>query len=206
MILPFDELNVLQEKYSMPFLDVKKVEKEQVIDEVYDLLIMAYIYGVSNVDEWLGVPLETDTLDAEKVIFDKTDGKTFEGRINAYFDASYDDGKGGLAVDIAGQKTDLMDAINRIAETETTRVFNEAMLRNARKAEKETGRTAVKTWRTMGDDRVRDTHDFLEGTTIPVNEKFWTYDGDEAFAPGGFSKASNVVNCRCFLEYGWKND
>lgn len=204
MILPFDELNVLQEKYSMPFLDEKSVRKEDVIDEVYDLLIMAYIYGVSNVDEWLGVTLETDTLDAEKVIFDKVDGKTFEGRIKGYFDNAEDDGKGGLNVEIAGQKTDLFDAIKRIAETETTRVFNESMLRSARKAEEETGRTAVKTWKTMEDDRVRDTHAFLEDTTIPLNEKFWTYDGDEAYAPGGFAKASNNCNCRCVCEYGWQ--
>lgn len=211
MILPFDELNLLQEKYSMPFLDAKSIEKKDVIDEVEDLLVLAYVYGVSNINESLGTTLETDPESARKVIFDKTDGLSFSERISTYFDASVDDGKGGLKVDISGQYTDLLEAIKRIAETETTRVFNESMFENAKKAEDEANgngspegwRSVTKTWMTVGDDKVRDTHSFLDGTTIKLNEKFWTYDGDEAYAPGGFSKASNVINCRCWCEYGW---
>ncbi len=211
MILPFDELNLLQEKYSMPFLDEKSIEKKEVIDDIEDLLVLAYVYGVSNINESLGVALETDPDEARKVIFDKIDGLSFEERISGYFDASVDDGKGGLKVDISGQMTDLLDAIKRIAESETTRVFNESMLRNAEKAEEgesrngspEGWRSVTKTWMTVGDDKVRNSHQFLDGTTIKRTEKFWTYDGDEALAPGGFSKAQNNVNCRCWCEYGW---
>lgn len=59
----------------------------------------------------------------------------------------------------------------------------------------------TKTWVTMGDDKVRDTHSYLEGITVPVDAEFITYDGDSADYPGGFSNASNNVNCRCVLEY-----
>ena len=59
----------------------------------------------------------------------------------------------------------------------------------------------TKTWLTMLDDKVRDTHDYLEGITIPIDAEFITFDGDSAPYPGAFSNASNNVNCRCILEY-----
>lgn len=59
----------------------------------------------------------------------------------------------------------------------------------------------TKTWKTVGDDLVRDTHVYLEGVTIPVEAEFFTYDDDSALYPGAFSNASNNVNCRCVLEY-----
>ena len=59
----------------------------------------------------------------------------------------------------------------------------------------------TKKWVTAGDDLVRETHDYLEGIEIPVDAEFITYDGDSALYPGGFSNASNNVNCRCILEY-----
>ena len=65
----------------------------------------------------------------------------------------------------------------------------------------ETGRDVYKTWQTMQDDRVRETHDYLEGMTIPLKEKFKTLDMDEADAPGGFTLPENNVNCRCWLSY-----
>ena len=67
---------------------------------------------------------------------------------------------------------------------------------------KQTGHEAVtKTWVTMKDDRVRETHDYLEGTTVHYDCEFFTYDGDHSQYPGGFSKPENNVNCRCILLY-----
>lgn len=59
----------------------------------------------------------------------------------------------------------------------------------------------TKKWVTMNDYKVRDTHNYLEGIEVPVDAEFITYDGDAALYPGGFSNASNNVNCRCVLEY-----
>ena len=89
-----------------------------------------------------------------------------------------------------------VDDIVRIAETETHRDANTAALNTAKKA----GATN-KTWVTMLDDRVRETHDYLEGQTVGINEDFYTYDGDHASAPGLFALASNNVNCRCELVF-----
>jgi Phage Mu protein F like protein. len=59
----------------------------------------------------------------------------------------------------------------------------------------------TKKWVTMNDFKVRDTHNYLEGIEVPVDAEFITFDGDAALYPGGFSNASNNVNCRCVLEY-----
>jgi len=86
--------------------------------------------------------------------------------------------------------------ILRIAETEMTRIGNESALGAAVKA----GATS-KTWLTQLDDRVRDTHTYLESVTVPIDARFYTYDGDSAQAPGLFSKAENNVGCRCELSF-----
>lgn len=52
----------------------------------------------------------------------------------------------------------------------------------------------------MMDDRVRDTHSYLEGMEVPYNARFYTYDGDSAEAPGMFSLPENNINCRCVVE------
>ena len=57
----------------------------------------------------------------------------------------------------------------------------------------------TKTWFTMRDEVVRDTHNYLESQSIPLEEEFFTYDGDHAPYPGQFTKAENNVNCRCIV-------
>ena len=60
-------------------------------------------------------------------------------------------------------------------------------------------KTIYKQWRTMLDDRVRETHDFLEGATVPVDARFYTNDGDSARFPGDFMLVENNANCRCLI-------
>ena len=89
-----------------------------------------------------------------------------------------------------------VDDLIRIAETEVHRDANESALATAKKA----GATR-KTWVTMMDEKVRDTHQYLEMMTVGINEDFYTYDGDHASAPGLFDLAENNVNCRCELVF-----
>lgn len=55
----------------------------------------------------------------------------------------------------------------------------------------------TKTWRTVGDSRVRKTHRALNGTTVKINEDF----GIEGGYPG-----ATAVNCRCYLLYGFDKE
>ena len=55
------------------------------------------------------------------------------------------------------------------------------------------------TWKTVGDEKVRDTHWFIDGMRVKAGDYFYTFDGDYARFPGDFTKAENNANCRCWL-------
>lgn len=153
----------------------KYQKKDEISDSLLDLLIMAYVYGVENVNESLGI----DTLPTKEgmynSIFKKIDGKTWEERL---------------------KKVESAEEVRRIAETESHRVFGDGQWDTAK------GRAKSKTWHTMLDDKVREEHWYLDGLTIGVNDMFYTLDGYGTLYPGNFGVASLDVNCRCYLEYG----
>ena len=62
-------------------------------------------------------------------------------------------------------------------------------------------RVVEKVWATMEDERVRETHNFLDGVSVPLGTLFVAIDGDSARYPGDFTKAENNCSCRCWLEY-----
>lgn len=176
-----DELNKLDESIRAQFGDGELPKDPKVMREVEDLiedlLLFAYAMGNSVTNENLSsdytptVDEVMDTVDAEVA------GKTWRERVEDYF------ASGGTGADIS-----------RIADTETHRVANTAAFSTAKKA----GATS-KTWVTMADERVRDSHSYLEHETVGIDEDFYTYDGDHASAPGMFALPENNVNCRCEL-------
>ena len=197
-----DELSVLRERlqadFELPPEERKKLIDERV-DEILDILLMQYIYGNEDANEMLGIIVdwserdETDiTLGAEP--YPVNDGrmdsaidtviadKTWKDRVREW----YEPGNGSA------------DDIIRIIETESHRVYNDSILDVGEQAEADTG-GVWKTWFTMMDDRVRETHEYLESETVPYNEKFYTFDGDSAMAPGGFALPENNINCRCAI-------
>ena len=181
-ILPLDELNRLnteiRERFGKESLQKRdKREEEDIIDELLDLFLLAYAMGNSVTNDNLSSNYAPSVEDVMKVVDAEVAGKTWRERVEDYF------ANGGTGEDIA-----------RIADTETHRIANAAALNTAKQA----GATN-KTWVTMLDDRVRETHDYLEGMTVGIDEDFYTYDGDHASAPGLFELAENNVNCRCEL-------
>lgn len=180
-ILPMDELNRLGEDIRQRFggasLQDNLQEKEDIIDELLDLFLLAYAMGNSVTNENLSSNYAPSVDDVMKVVDAEVAGKTWRERVADYF------ANGGTGADLA-----------RIADTETHRIANTAALDTAKYAG-----ARNKTWVTMMDDRVRDTHDYLEGETVGIDDDFYTYDGDHASAPGLFELAENNVNCRCEL-------
>lgn len=180
-ILPFDELNSVADdiraKIAKTDGKLVKEDEEDIIDELLDLFLLAYATGNGVTNDNLSSSWKPTVDEVMDTVDAKVAGKTWEERVREYAE------NGGTADDIV-----------RIAETETHRIANEAALNTARKA----GATS-KTWQTMMDDRVRETHDYLLGVTVGINDDFITFDGDSAPAPGMFSLAENNVNCRCEL-------
>lgn len=179
-ILPFDELNKVDAQLSERFTGkplTQEDDQDDIIDMLLDLFLMAYSMGVNVTNENLSSNWKPSLDEVMKVVNEKIAGKTWRERVSDYFK------NGGTGGDIA-----------RIADTESHRIANTGALDAARHAG-----ASTKTWVTMMDDRVRETHDYLEGMSVPIDEDFYTYDGDHAPAPGLFELAENNVNCRCEL-------
>ena len=185
-ILPFDELNNFVDRLKARFPDGKlppqeevkaKEEEEDIIDEMLDLFLLAYAMGNNVTNANLSSEWTPDLDEAMSVVDERISGKTWKERVEDYF------ANGGS-----------VDDLIRIAETETHRDANESALNTARRAGAKT-----KTWITMADEKVRDTHQYLEGMTVGIDDDFYTYDGDHASAPGLFELANNNCNCRCEL-------
>ena len=185
-ILPFDELNSLEDRLKAMFPDGKLVNADgnfvksdlyDVIDMMLDLFLLAYAQGNSVTNANLASDWTPTVDDAMRVVDERVAGKTWRERVEDYF------ANGGSVDDLV-----------RIAETETHRDANTAALDTAKKSGAKT-----KTWVTMLDDRVRDTHSPLEGVSAPIDGEFHTWDGDHAQAPGLFTLPQNNVSCRCEL-------
>ena len=179
-ILPMDELNRLEVEIRDRFGDEHLKfddDYEDVIDMMLDLFLLAYAMGNSVTNENLSSNYQPSVDEVMSVVDAKVAGETWRERVEDYFV------NGGTGADLA-----------RIADTEMHRIANTAALDTAKKA----GATS-KTWVTMLDDRVRETHDYLEGMTVDIDEDFYTYDGDHAPAPGLFELPENSINCRCEL-------
>lgn len=185
----FDELHLLA-------ADIITDAPETAVSKVEELLIHAYLLGrkhtCDELDEadWAYYEdLLSEKEQAERMadeIYKQYDGKDFEDKVREYV-SSGDEGRLG----------------NLIA-SEYHRDYNAGGDSLAQDYKKKTGNSYKKTWMTMLDDRVRDTHEPLEGVSVGEDEEFYTWDDDHALYPGGFEKASNNCNCRCWLEYSNK--
>ena len=182
-IFPFDEINAFETRLHEHFGEDGRIKSkkdcEDIIDELLDLYLLAYANGVDSLNKQFGTNIKPSAQDLEDAIYLKIDGKTWERRVRDWFD------EGGTEADIV-----------RIAETETHRIGNEAAETTAKKAGAKN-----KVWETMMDDKVRDTHFYLQSISVPIDARFYTYDGDSARFPGDFTLAENNCGCRCELKY-----
>ena len=159
--------------------NITKYEKplEKAKEEYEDILLDAYEEGFGFALYMLGEDYEAPNID--ETLNKEFDGKTTKESFSEYYEEKN------------------TESIKRLVDSEFHRVYNTAMFSCMELSDKE----ITKTWHTMLDDKVRDTHDYLEGITIPLEAEFITYDGDSAFYPSGFTMAQNNVNCRCILSY-----
>jgi hypothetical protein len=174
-LFPFDEIDAFKAEITKS--DSSTLQAADVEDEVLDLLIMSYVFGTNAANEMMGTDYPPNMDEMRETIEEKVAGKNYKERISEHIDEGRP------------------DLIGAVADTDSVRVYNEAILKLGAKAG-----ARNKTWHTMMDERVRDTHSPLEGISVPLDAYFYTWDEDRALAPGGFEKAQNNVNCRCILE------
>lgn len=185
-IAEFDELHLLAS-------GLLNMDAEEAVTTVESLLIHAYLMGRRHACDDLefdeGDMAYFDSLMAERAnaqrmeetIYHRFGGKDFADRIREYW----------LVGDLA--------ALRRVIETEYHRDYNAGTFDLGRDYSARTGTSLYKQWHTKEDDRVRETHDPLDWTTVPFGEDFWTFDDDHAPYPGFFTKVDNNANCRCWV-------
>jgi len=180
-VLPFDELNRFvdsaRERYGVEKLP--KEDKEDIIDELLDLFLLAYANGNEVTNARLSSDYTPTLDDVAETVDEEVAGKTWRERVEEYCD------NGGTVEDIV-----------RIAETETHRIANAAAFDTARKA----GATS-KTWHCMMLPTSRDTHIYLNGVTAPIDGEFYSFKGGSTQFPGQWGIAEEDVNCLCWLTF-----
>lgn len=180
MFFPWDEITSLENKAEEALKqahtqDFKRV-RDEYIDRVTEAFETDYMLGIYDLESQLGRKVDPEYYEIQAVLDRKIDGKDYKQRIEEYFE-------NGTPYDIA-----------RVVATDAHRIYNEAIYEGAKKA----GATE-KTWNTMADPRVRDTHSYLEGVTVPMDAEFYTFNGDSAMFPGQFGVAEEDINCRCWV-------
>lgn len=178
-LLAFDEIHALT---TTSYL-LANGNITEIADDILSFLINAYRLGIQSVSEILAYDLIVDVSKMNDAIYEVIEGKTFEDRIADHVNSG----------DLAGLQV--------LAESEFHRVYNTATNDGAQDFQSAAGYGVSKTWYTVKDDRVRETHRYLEQVSVPVDEEFFTYDGDHAPYPGGFTMAKNNVGCRCIVDY-----
>jgi len=179
-LMRWDELELMREDARRFIRDAKERKPDaQTVEGFCDylefVLCLVYAYGWKDAEEIVGIVPFVDGMDTaavETVIA----GKTFRERTVEQIDD----------LDLEG--------LLRVIDTEAHRDYNTGVWEAAK-----IGGATEKQWHTMNDGRVRDTHDYLEGVVVGIDDAFYTYDGDSAMFPGGFTLPENNVNCRCWV-------
>lgn len=180
--LPFDELNALKMRLPQHFENGKVKSKQDeidIIDELLDLFLIAYAFGVDEANTELGADHQPDIDSVMETVDREVAGKTWRQRVQEHFD------NGGTVEDII-----------RIAETESHRDSNEAAFKTA-----EANGAKTKTWHCMMLPTSRDSHIFLDGVSAPIDGEFYSINGGSTKFPGEWGIAEEDVGCLCFLTY-----
>lgn len=182
-LMPFDELNRLEDMMSIYFDESGHIRSKEdlydLIDDMLDLFLLAYAKGQTATNESLSSEVSAPLSEVMDTVDREIAGKTWRYRMNEYFE------NGGTQADI-----------KRIIETETHRDANEGAYNTARKA----GAT-TKEWHCMMLPTSRDTHIYLDGVTAPIDGEFYSFMGGSTQFPGQWGIAEEDVNCLCWLTY-----
>lgn len=218
-IFDFDELNRIYASTQGSEYDMQKM-----LEASYMLgLHFAYenLMGreptEDEIDDLLDLQLLNDT------VWKETAGKNFAQRLNEYqineesvSEKSKEESNASSSAKTGAKKSEgktadqpnsygLSPEIQRLLETEYHRIFDTSCHDTAKAIEKATGKKVYKTWQTQKDDRVRDSHVYLQGQTVPLEGEFYTYDNKHAKYPSGFNDPEEDINCRCYLSYSFRD-
>lgn len=181
MRLDFDELHVFaEETFAHRENETAEQRRKRIEDETMDFLLDMYLLGFLST----GLPdtREPDPMRIRAVLYQDIAGENIIDRILKHIEE------------------DSAPLFGTLIESEAHRISEQAG-RDAAKNCEAAGHRVFKIWNTMLDDKVRDTHEFIQGYRAPIDMPIYTFDGDSAQCPGGFRNVANNAGCRCWLTY-----
>lgn len=166
----------------------KRIEEnatqEEIEDEFLLALIAMYALGINYVGHEFDITLKADDEEVYRHLYQKIDGEDFADRIGKYYGTD-----------------DMTEKLRVVLQTEGARMFVYGQIDGATAYKDKFGIGLTKTWDAVMDNKTRDDHFNLDGTTIPFDEYFEVPSGDKALAPLMFESASQNANCRCILKF-----
>ena len=208
-VLTFDELNRLGIKRRSEPIDeyfepmgISRQQKDRRIDtaEKYRDILLAYMRFVDEYADTYGEAarntaqntLRDDLIDLlEEIIFVDAVMRDYAERTAEEIHGSTLRNKGKSPYYLSEDRATL------IGEDESNSIWNYDELGEAKTEGK-----SDKTWCTVGDDRVRETHEDIDGVTIPIEELFNVGDYEMMCPRDPDVDAPEEKNgCRCWLEY-----
>ncbi len=181
MRLDFDELHVFaEETFAHRENETAEQRRKRIEDDILDFLLDMYLLGFLST----GLPDigEPDPARIRAVLYQEIAGENIIDRILKHIEE------------------DSAPLFGMLIESEAHRVSEQGG-RDAAKNCERAGHGVFKIWNTMEDDRVRATHDYIQGYRAPIDVPIYTFDGDYAQCPGGFQNVENNAGCRCWLTY-----
>jgi len=211
--LSFDELNRLYEAdhrdslRSMPFdrffgeMDLSQEQKDKrkrTAREIQQFMLLA-IMSMYNMMEEGGY----DFSDASRIITQRYNDLLDELGLSltAFFAASHVESTAAEIVSATLNHPDdpyffSTDRARLIAENEANSIWNDAEYQDAVLTGKR-----YKTWHAIMDNRTRETHREVNGTTIPIDQYFVVGNSLMFFPRDSSADPEEVVNCRCTATY-----
>ena len=151
-------------------------EPQDRASDLMSIMILAYMRGARETADDLFWDYVEDMILLNEALYQEKEGKT------------------------AFDRASTTDDFARLAENEAHRMYNTGAYDCAKQCQA-SGASIYKTWNTMEDNRVRDTHEYIEHDSVPIGDEFYTFDGDHARYPGDFQSPENNIGCRCFITY-----
>lgn len=161
--------------------------RDTITDAIQELYTEQY-YGVLYVNNAARI-CEPDGWNG---LHDKLSGRDFYERFDEIFDPE------NVIFDLENGLKNVTREVNNLVGNEDTRAVNAARQQAGIDAESEADVLATKTWDATLDERTRDTHWLLHGTTVGIDDWFQTVNGRTQY-PGGFGIPEEDINCRCRL-------
>ena len=193
----FDNLHVIGTELYSRYTN-GELSKEEVLEQIQDWIIAGFS---------IGTQLGLEDLDSDEVgyLFFKNMASSgaFLPIVQEVTNRKIDDQTTEERVYQHLENKDGASSIEKVMETEYHHAANKG-IQTVGDTFSSSAQEIEKTWKTMLDEKVRDTHAYLEGITIPLGYEFYTYNGDHAMFPGEFDVAEEDCNCRCRIKLSIK--